>query len=152
MRLYVLVAPWWPSLSCASLSAVYFQNFGMTRAKNFWFESMTCLYSNPLMCRKRSVSCFGAFPLHRHLEICLQNGSILCICSRACSPSSVSEFWHGIWYVCDCGNMWHDSICFRLWSEIFCYVALCSSAPSIKCCSIMIGGSEHLNCGLSIVW
>ena len=92
MRQYVWVAPWWPSLSCTSTSTVYIQAFGMTGAKNFWFESVTCLCSNPLMCRKRSASCFGAFPFNRHLEICLQNGSVLCICSRECSLSSVSGF------------------------------------------------------------
>ena len=78
--------------SCASMNTVYFQVFGMTRAKNFWFESVTCLYSNSLMRRKRSASCCGAFPFDRHLEIHLQNESILCICSRACSLSSVSGF------------------------------------------------------------
>ena len=56
------------------------------------FESVTCLYSNPLTWRRRSASCFGDFAFHRHLEICLQNGSILCIFSRVCSLSPVSGF------------------------------------------------------------
>ena len=81
MRQHIWVAPWWQGLSCASMSAVYFWLL-------VWFESISCLYSNPLMCIKRSASCFGAFPFER----CLENGSILCICSRACSLSSVSGF------------------------------------------------------------
>ena len=71
------------------MSTVYFQDFGMTRAKNFWFESVTCLYSNPLTCRKKLASFFG---FDRHLEKCLQNRSILYTCSRACSLSSGSGF------------------------------------------------------------
>ena len=71
---------------------MYFYDFGMTRAKNFWFECVTCLYSNPLKCRKRSASCFGAFPFDRHLEMHLQNVSVLCICSSACNLSLVSSF------------------------------------------------------------
>ena len=38
-----------------------FACFWYDRTKNFWFESMTCLYSKPLMCRKRSASYFGDF-------------------------------------------------------------------------------------------
>ena len=60
---YVWAAPWWPSLLCASMSTLYFHAFCMTRAKNFTFESVTCLYSNPLMCRKRSASCLVFFHL-----------------------------------------------------------------------------------------
>ena len=74
------------------MSTVYFQAFGITRTRNFWFESMRGLYSNPLMCRKISASYFGAFPFDRCLETCLQNGSVLCICSRACNLFSVSGF------------------------------------------------------------
>ena len=53
---------------------------------------MTCLYSNPLMCRKRSALCFGSLPFDRHLEMHLQNGLVLCICSSACNLSVVSGF------------------------------------------------------------
>ena len=82
---------WLPSLSCASTSTVCFHDFGMTRARNFWFESVTCLYSNPLMCKKTSASCLSAILFDRCLQMCLQNGSVLCICSRACNLSSVSS-------------------------------------------------------------
>ena len=53
---------------------------------------MTCLYMNPLICRKRSASCFGAFLFDTCLEMHLQNGSVLCICSRACNQPAVSGF------------------------------------------------------------
>ena len=69
-----------------------FPCFCITRAKNFWFGLVTCLYSNPLLCRKRSTSCFNAFPFARHLEAHLQKGSVLCICSSACNLSLVSSF------------------------------------------------------------
>ena len=74
------------------MSTVYYHDFGMTKATNFWFESVACLYSIPLLCRKRPTSCFGAFPFDRCLEVHLQNGYVLCICSRACNLSSVSNF------------------------------------------------------------
>ena len=44
------------------------------------------------MCKKRSASCLGAFPLDRCLEMHLQNGSVLCICNSACNLSVVSSF------------------------------------------------------------
>ena len=37
-------------------------------------------------------------------------------------------------------------------SEMFCYGVLCSSAPGIKCWTIIIGAGEHLDCGLPIMW
>ena len=92
MRQYVWVVPWWPSLSGACISTVYFYTFGNDKNQELWFESMTFLYSNPLMCRKRSALCFGAFPFDRHLEMHLQNGSVFCICSRAYDLSLVSSF------------------------------------------------------------
>ena len=64
----------------------------MTRAKNFWLESMTCLWSNPFTCKKRSVSSLGTLPFDSNLEMHLQNGSILYICSSACNQSVVSGF------------------------------------------------------------
>ena len=39
-----------------------------------------------------SASCFGAFLFDRCLQMQLQNGSVLYICSRACNLSSVSDF------------------------------------------------------------
>ena len=83
MRQYVQVIPWSPSLSCASTNIVYFQAFGMMSAINFWFTSMTCLYSSPLMCMKRSASCFGVLLLDSHFEMCFQDGSVFCIWRRA---------------------------------------------------------------------
>ena len=69
-----------------------FPALGMTRAKNFWFESVTHLYSNALMCKKRSASCFGDFLFDRHLEMHLQKGPVCCISSSACNLSLVSSF------------------------------------------------------------
>ena len=74
------------------MSIVYFHALGMTGAKNVWSKSMTYLYSNPLMWRKKTGSCFGAFPFYRCLEMYLQNESVLCICSSACNLSLVSSF------------------------------------------------------------
>ena len=62
------------------------------RAKNFCFASVMCLYNNPLTCINRSASCCGALPLDNHFEIHLQNGSILCIWSRASCLSAVKGF------------------------------------------------------------
>ena len=74
------------------MSTVYFHDFGYDKNQEFWFESMTYLYSNPLLCRKRSTSCFGAFPFDRCLEMHLQNGSVLCIWISACNLSLVRSF------------------------------------------------------------
>ena len=38
---------------------------------------------------KRSVLCLGAFPLDKHLEICLQKGSVFHIWRRASNLSAV---------------------------------------------------------------
>ena len=76
-------------MSCASTSTVYFYAFGVTRAKNFWFESMTFLYSNPLMCRKRSAPFLVLFYL---IDAWRCTCRIFCICSRACNLSLVSSF------------------------------------------------------------
>ena len=73
-------------------NTVYFHALVITRAKNLWCESVTCLYSNPFTCRKRSASCLGALPFDRCLEMCLQKGSVLCICISACNLSLVSSF------------------------------------------------------------
>ena len=45
------------------------------------------------MFRKRLASCLGAFPFDsRCLEMHLQKGSVLFLCSSACNLSSVSSF------------------------------------------------------------
>ena len=87
--------PWWPNLSWASTNTVYFHDLGMTRARNFWPESIMCLYSKPLKCVKRSVSCCGAFPFDNLLDILLQKVSVFCICRRACNLSAVRDFGVG---------------------------------------------------------
>ena len=112
---------------------------------------LTCLYSNSLMYRKRSASSFGVLLFDKCLEIHLQNRSVLCICSRVCSLSLVSGFGvaSGVSVTVVISGV---TVSYRVWSEIFCYVSLCSSAPGIECGFIMIGGSEHLNCGLPNMW
>ena len=40
---------------------------------------------------KSSVSCLGAFPLDKHLEIHLQKGSVFCIWRRASNLSAVQD-------------------------------------------------------------
>ena len=35
---------------------------------------------------------FGAFPFDSHFEICLQKGSIFCICKSASNQSAVRDF------------------------------------------------------------
>ena len=93
------VTPWCLGLSCASTNNVYFQALGMMRVKNFWFASVTCLYNNPLMCVNKSVSCCDALPFYNHFEICLQNGSILWIWSRASFLLAVKGFGVISWVV-----------------------------------------------------
>ena len=84
--------PWWPNLSWASTKTVYFHDLGITKARNFWPESVRCLYNKPLTCVKRSVSCCGALLFDRCFDILLQKGSVFCICSRACNLSAVRDF------------------------------------------------------------
>ena len=85
------VFPWCPNLSWACTRTVYFHDLGMTRARNFWPKSVMCLYSSPLVWVKKSVSCWGAFPLDKHLEICLQKGPVFCIWRRASNLSAVRD-------------------------------------------------------------
>ena len=89
------MVPWWPNLSWASTKTVYFHDLGITKVRNFWFESVTCLYSKPLTCVKTSVSYRGVFPFCKHLDILLQKGSVFCICRRACNLSAVRDFGIG---------------------------------------------------------
>ena len=49
-----------------------------------------CLYNSPFTWVKVSNSCCGALPFNRHLDMCLQNGSVLYICSNASNLSAVS--------------------------------------------------------------
>ena len=44
---------------------------------------------------KSSVSCLGAFPLDKHLEIPLQKGSSFCIWRRASNLSTVKDLGVG---------------------------------------------------------
>ena len=81
---YVHVLPWSPNLPWASTSTVYFQDLGMTRARNFCPESIMCLYKNPLTWVKISFLCCSAFPLSNCLDMHLQNWSVFCIWNRAC--------------------------------------------------------------------
>ena len=146
----VQVAPWWPSLSCASMSTVYFYDFGMTRAKNVWFKSVICLYSNPLMCRQRSASCFNAFLFDRHLDMCLDNGSHLCICSRVCNLFLVSSL--GVASGVSVTLVIYGITVSVLGCGVRFYVMLCSSPSGMECRSILVGSNEHLNCGLPVLW
>ena len=85
------VFPWWPNL-WASTRTVYCQDFGITRARNFFPESVICLYRSPLTWVNNSVLCLGAFPLDNHLEICLQKGSDFYVWRRAANLSAVKDF------------------------------------------------------------
>ena len=92
MRQYVHELPWWPSLLWASTSTVYFQDLGMTKLRNFLPASVICLYKSPLTWAEVSNSWWGALLFSYLLEMCLQNGSVFCICSKASKRSTVSGF------------------------------------------------------------
>ena len=66
------------------------------RERNCLPESMMCLYNNPFTWVKTSVSCCGALLFNKHLEICLQNGSVLCIWSNASNLSAVKGLGVGV--------------------------------------------------------
>ena len=83
-------------MSWASTETVNFQDFGITRARNCLPESVMCLYSSPFTWVKVSNSCCGALPFNSHLDMHLQNGSVLCICSNASNLSAVSGFGVGV--------------------------------------------------------
>ena len=55
-----------------------------------------CLYNSPLMWVKVSNSCCGALSFNSHLDMHLQNRSVLCICSNASNLSAVSGFGVGL--------------------------------------------------------
>ena len=67
----------------------------MIKARNFCPESVICLYKSPLMWVKRYISCLGAFPLDKHLEIHLQKGYVFCIWRRASNLSAVKDLGVG---------------------------------------------------------
>ena len=74
-----------------------------------------CLYKSPLPWVKRSVLCLGAFPLDKHLEIQLQQGSVSCIWRRAFNLSAVKDLgvrsdvgvMSGV--TCCCAMNWSDA-------------------------------------------
>ena len=55
-----------------------------------------CLFSSPLMWVKRPVSCWGAFPFDKCLDIHLQKGSVFCIWRRASNLSAVGDLGIGV--------------------------------------------------------
>ena len=87
--------PWCPKLLWTSTWTVYFQDLGMTRARNFCPKSVTCLYNSPLTWVKRSVLCCGAIPLDKCLEIHLQKGLVFCIWRRASNLCAVRDLGVG---------------------------------------------------------
>ena len=68
---------------------------------------------------KRSVLCLGAFPVDRHLDIHLQDGSVFCICRSACSLSTAKDFNVGLVTLVTSGVM----------SDCGCKVE-----PAVECC------------------
>ena len=74
------------------MSTVYFQDLGMTKVRNFLPASIICLYKSPLTWVKVANSWWGALPFSNLLEMHLQNGSVLCICSKASRCSAVNGF------------------------------------------------------------
>ena len=70
---------------------------------------------------KKSVSCLGAFPLDKHLEISLQKGSIFCIWRRASNLSAVKDLGVGSDVgvmsdvTCCCAVDWSDARCCWVW-------------------------------------
>ena len=106
--------PWCPSLSWAPTRTVYFHDFGVTKARNLCPELVICLYKSPLTWVKSSASCLGAFPFDKHLEICLQKGSVFSIWRRAPNLSAVKDLDVG----CDVGVMSGVTCCCAVdWSD-----------------------------------
>ena len=66
-----------------------FPGFWDNEGKNCFPDSMTCLYSNPFMWVKTSVSCCGVLPFNKSIEICLQNGKVIYIWSNTSNLSTV---------------------------------------------------------------
>ena len=81
-----------------------------------------CLYSSPFTHRKRLALCFSAFPFDSHLEICLQNGSVFCICSSASNLSIGSDFGVVLCVSVTSGAM--ASVCGLVSSDELCWAVL----------------------------
>ena len=64
--------------------------------RNFFPASETCLYRSPFTWVKVSNSWCCALPFNSLLEMHLQKGSVLCICSNASRWSAVSDFGVGV--------------------------------------------------------
>ena len=96
MRQYVWEFLWWPSLSWASTRMVNFHDFGITSVRNFFPASKMCLYRSPFTWVKVSNLWHGALPINSLLEMHLQKGSVLCICSNASRWSAASDFGVGV--------------------------------------------------------
>ena len=75
---------------------VNFHDFGITNVRNFFPASKMCLYRSPFTWVKVSNLRYGALPFNSLLEMCLQKGSALYICSRASRWSAVSDFGVGV--------------------------------------------------------
>ena len=96
MRQYVWLFPWCPSLSWASTRMVNFYDLGITSVRNCLLASEMCLYRSPFTWVKVSNWWCGALPFNSLLEMHLQKGSVLCICSNASRWSAVNDFGVGV--------------------------------------------------------
>ena len=142
--------PWWPNLSWASTTTVYFQDLGITRARNCLPESMMCLYSSPFTWVKISNSCYSALPFNNHLEICLQNGSVLCICSNVSNLSTVSSFGVGVvsWEICGetsgCGIEVVLGEVFCVWLLVLKVgLSVCVAVSMLTVVDVNVGSTNH---------
>ena len=120
MRQYVWEFPWWPSLSWVSTSTVFFHNLGITNVRNFLPASVMCFYRSPFTWVKVWNSWWGALPFSNFLEMHLQNGSVLCIWSKASRWSAVIGFGVvvGSWEMWGAASVWGvevESKVFRVW-------------------------------------
>ena len=107
MRQYIRLFPWCPSLSWASIRMVNFHDLGITSARKFLQASETGLYRSPFTWMKVSNLWCSALPFSSHLEMHLQKGSVLCICSNASRQSAVNDFGVGVasWDMWDVGSV-----------------------------------------------
>ena len=92
------------------------------------------------MCKKRSASCFGALLFDRCLEMCLQNGSVLCICSSAWNLSLVRGFGvaSGVSVTLVKSGVTVSALGYRVRSSVIC-MHCAGSTSDMECRSIMIG-------------
>ena len=126
--------PWCLSLSCASISTIYFQAFGMMSAINFWFVSMMCWYHNSFACVNKSASCFGALTFSKCLEMHLQNGSVSSIwsstsCLLSVRGSGVTSWmdllWWGMVWWFPCQVKYWEVLCLLLFGVVVMFCFLC---------------------------